>query len=86
MQEQGANGPPDLQRFLGRTPNSTLAELQKGDAVMIVSTQSADSGTVTAITVLAGVEPILTASPNRGAMMLSPWTLGGAGGEGEATP
>jgi hypothetical protein len=77
-------GPPDLQRFLGRMPNSTLAGLQKGDAVMIVSTQSADSGTVTAITVLAGVEPILTAAPNRGAMMLSPWTLGGAGGEGEA--
>jgi hypothetical protein len=85
MRGQGANGPPDLQRFLGRMPNNTLAELQKGDAVMIVSTQSADPGTATAITVLAGVEPILTASPNR-AMMLSPWTLGGAGGEGESAP
>ena len=86
MQGQEANGPPDLQRFLGRTPNSTLADLRNGDAVMIVSTQSTDPGTVTAITVLAGVEPILAASPNRGAMMLSPWTLGGAGGEGESAP
>jgi hypothetical protein len=83
---QSRNGPPDLQRFLGRLPNSTLADLQKGDAVMIVSTQSADPGTVTAITVLAGVEPILTAAPTRSAMMLSPWTLSGAGGETESAP
>jgi len=85
-QGQGANTPSDLQRFLGRMPNSTLADLQKGDAIMIVSTQSADPGTVTAITVLAGVEPILTAAPTRGAMMLSPWSLGGAAGEGESAP
>lgn len=88
MQAQGqrAGGPPDLQRFIGRLPNNTVADLQKGDAVMIVSTQSADPGAVTAITVLAGVEPLLTAAPNRSAMMLSPWTLGGAGGEGETAP
>jgi hypothetical protein len=80
----GWNGPPDLQRFLGRLPNSALSDLQKGDAVMIVSTAGQDSGSVTAITLLAGVEAILTASPNRNAaMMLSPWTLGTAGGEGE---
>jgi hypothetical protein len=52
---------------------------------MIVSTVGGEPGTVTAITVLAGVEPILTAAPNRSAaMMLSPWTLGGASGEAEA--
>jgi hypothetical protein len=79
------NGPLDLQRFLGRMPNSVLADLQKGDAVMIVSTVGGEPGTVTAITVLAGVEPILTAAPSRSAaMMLSPWTLGGASGEAEA--
>src|SRR5208337_71247 len=32
----GGNGPPDLQRTLSRLPNSKLADLQKGDAVMIV--------------------------------------------------
>jgi hypothetical protein len=82
---QGGNGPPDLQRFLGRMPDSTLADLAKGDAVMIVSTQGEVPGTVTAITVLAGVEPILTASPNR-TMTLSPWSLSAGGGEGESAP
>ncbi len=84
---QGGNGPPDLQRMLSRLPNSTLADLQKGDAVMIVSTEGGDSGVVTAITLLAGVEAILTAAPNRSASsLLSPWSLGAAGGEGEAAP
>jgi hypothetical protein len=84
----GAGGPagggraPDLQQFLTRIPPSALADLQKGDAVMIVSTEGTASGEVTAITLLAGIEPLLTASP-KGAqgMSLSPWSLGG-GGEG----
>lgn len=83
---QSGNGPPDLQRMLSRLPNSTLADLQKGDAVMIVSTEGTDSGPVTAITLLAGVDAILTASPNQSAStLLSPWSLNAPGGEGEAT-
>jgi hypothetical protein len=82
---QGGNGPPDLQRMLSRLPNSTLGDLQKGDAVMIVSTEGGDSDSVTAITLLAGVDAILTAAPNRSASsLLSPWSLGAPGGEGEA--
>jgi hypothetical protein len=81
------NGPPDFQRLLSRLPNSTLADLAKGDAVMIVSTEGGTSDAVTAITLLAGVEAILTAAPNRSASsLLSPWSLGGLGGEGEAAP
>jgi hypothetical protein len=81
----GGNGPPDLQRMLSRLPNCTIADLQKGDAVMIVSTEGGESGVVTAITLLAGVEAILTAAPNRSASsLLSPWSLGAPGGEGEA--
>jgi hypothetical protein len=78
----GGGRAPDLQQFLTRIPPSTLADLQKGDAVMIVSTEGTASGQVTAITLLAGIEPLLTASP-KGAqgMSLSPWSLGG-GGEG----
>jgi hypothetical protein len=83
----GGNGPPDIQRMLSRLPNSTLADLQKGDAVMIVSTSGADSGAVTAITLLAGVDAILTAAPNRSvSSLLSPWSLGASSGEGEAGP
>jgi hypothetical protein len=80
----GGNGPPDLQRLVSRLPNSTLADLQKGDVVMIVATEGAGSDAATAITLLAGVEPILTASPNRSASsLLSPWSLSAPGGEGE---
>ncbi|MBZ5664916.1 MAG: DUF5666 domain-containing protein [Acidobacteriia bacterium] len=83
--EPGGNGPPDLQRMLSRLPNSTLADLQKGDAVMIVSAESGSSDAVIAITMLAGVEAILTAAPNRSASsLLSPWSLGAPNGEGEA--
>jgi hypothetical protein len=83
----GGNAAPDIQRILTRMPNSSLADLQKGEAVMIVSTDGTGSGTVTAITLLAGVEPILTASPNQNAYsLLSPWSLSPSGGEGEAAP
>src|ERR1700687_4927042 len=81
----GGNGAPDLQRMLSRLPNSTLGDLQKGDAVMIVSTEGGDSDAVTAITLLAGVDAILTAAPSRSAStLLSPWSLGAPAGEGEA--
>ena len=75
----GGGGAPDLQRFLSRLPNKQLGELNKGDAVMVVATESAEGKLVTAITLLAGVEPILTAAPN-GA--LSSWSLGSSLGEG----
>jgi Domain of unknown function (DUF5666) len=79
----GGNGPPDLQRMLSRLPNSTLDDLQKGDAVMIVATEGAGSDAATAITLIAGVEAILTASPNRSASLLSPWSLSAPSAEGE---
>lgn len=83
---QGRNGSGDVQRMLSRLPNSSLADLQKGEAVMIVSAPGADSGQVTAITLLAGVEPILTAAPSRSTSLLSPWSLNAGGGEGDSAP
>jgi hypothetical protein len=81
----GASG--DLQQAISRMPAATLADLQKGDAVMIVATAGGPNGIPSAITLLAGVEAILQASPNSSAStILSPWSLAGApGGEG-ATP
>jgi co-chaperonin GroES (HSP10) len=77
---------PDFQQMLKRMPAATLAELQKGDAVMIVTTQGSATTQPIAIVLLSGVEPILSASPNssRAAMLLSPWNLGGGGGEAAA--
>jgi hypothetical protein len=75
-------GAPDLQQILSRMPPASISDLQKGDVVMIVSTEGTDSGSVTAITLLSGVEPLLQASPGSAqAMMLSPWSLGGGGGD-----
>jgi hypothetical protein len=83
----GGNGPPDLQRILNRLPSSKLADLEKGEAVVILATQGSDAGTVTAIQLVAGVEPILTASPSRSSYtLLSPWSLSTSGGEGESAP
>ena len=73
-----AGGGADFQQILNRMPAVTLAELHKGDAVVIVATEGGDSA-ATAITLLTGVEPILQAAPTAGqAMMLTPWSLGGA--------
>jgi hypothetical protein len=79
-------GAPDLQQMLQRVPPATLTELQKGDAVMIVATEGKEPGQVTAISLLSGVEPILSASPNEGqaSTLLSPWNLGASGGEAGA--
>ncbi len=82
----GGNGPPDLQRVLSRLPNIKLSDLQKDDTVYILTTTGGSSGTVTASKLVAGVEAILTAAPNRSASsLLSPWTLNAAGGEGEGS-
>ena len=72
-----AGGPPDLQRLISHAPAISLTDLNKGDAVVILSTEGTASGTSTAITLVSGVEPILQAAPNAGqAMMLAPWSLG----------
>jgi Domain of unknown function (DUF5666) len=74
----------DPQQMLNRAPAIQLADLQKGEAVMIVSTEGA--GDVTAVTLLAGVEPLLQA-PAASQNLLSNWSMGSGGGaEGAATP
>jgi Domain of unknown function (DUF5666) len=68
----------DFQQMLARMPAATLVDLQKGDAVMVVSTQGTEKDAPAVVTLLAGVEAILRASPKGGQdMILSPWTLGG---------
>ena len=69
----------DPMQMLARLPQVPLTELQKGDALMIVTTQGTGTS-VSAITLLAGVEPILTA-PNAQSI-LSPWNLGAGGAAG----
>jgi hypothetical protein len=77
------SGGGDFQQMLNHMPAVVLADLQKGDAVMIVATEGSANSQPTAISLLTGVEPILSAAPNGGqaAMLLSPWNLGGGGGD-----
>jgi len=76
----GGSGGGDLQQMLSRLPANSLADFQKGDAVMIVATADHDASKTTAITVLGGVEPILQASPQgQAASILTPWSLNNGG-------
>jgi hypothetical protein len=83
---QGGGG-GDFQQMISRMPPATLADLQKGDVVMIVATAGSAEARVTAITLLSGVEPILEASP-KGApsTILSPWSLSAAPGGDAGSP
>ena len=72
----GSPGAGDPQRMLSMAPVIKIADLQKGEAVMVVSTNG--STDVNAITVLAGVEPLLQAPEARD--LLSNWSVGGGGG------
>ncbi len=82
----GRGGAQDFQQLLNRIPAASLKDLQKGDALMIVSTQGVADGPVTAITMLSGVEAILAASPKGSQpMFLTPWNLEASGGEAAAS-
>jgi hypothetical protein len=78
----GQRGGPDFQQLLNRMPQVTLADLQKGDALMIVATEGTADSPSSAIILLSGVEPILTAAPNQAGTILSPWNLSAGGGAG----
>lgn len=88
----GPGGPPangggfDIQRIIDNLPAATLAELKPGGMVLLLSTAGADPTRVTAITLVAGVEPIFAmlqarqgGPPNR-PPNLGTINLGGMGG------
>jgi len=77
----GRGGAPDFQQVIGRLPAVTISDLQKDEAVMIVSTPGTGGMEVSAITLLSGVEPIITASPSNAAALLSGWNLSSPGGD-----
>jgi hypothetical protein len=71
-------GGGDLAQMLNRLPTEAIGDLTKGEAVMVVATEPTPGATtVSAITLLTGVEPILTANPN-GGVDLGGWNMGQA--------
>jgi hypothetical protein len=57
-------GPPTLQDMLERLPALPLAELKAGDQVAVSSTKGHDPARVTAVVLLAGIEPLLQSRPS----------------------
>ena len=77
--DQGGRRGGDLQQMLSRAPAIHLSDLQKGDAVMLVSTQGTQE--VTAVTLLAGVETLLQAPASTQNMLLSNWNMSSGSAE-----
>lgn len=85
---RGRGGPNDLGQILDRSPVLALADLKadpKGDpknsdAIIVLGTLGKSPDELNVITMLAGVEPILT-KPGTREMSLGGWSLGGGGGE-----
>ena len=77
----GGRGGGDIKQMLDHLPAAQLADLKRGDAIMVSTTEGTDGTHLTGIMMLAGVEPLLTASPNSTRDIMGGWNLGG-GGEG----
>jgi hypothetical protein len=78
-------GGADFQQRLSRSPAVAVADLHKGDSVVILATEGTPTSASTVVMLVGGVEQILQAAPSASqVMMLAPWSLGGApaGGEG----
>jgi Domain of unknown function (DUF5666) len=80
---RGGRGGGDIGQMLDNLPALPISELKAGDAIMISTTQGSDPGRVTVIMLLAGVEPLLTASPTATRDIMSGWNLGGGGESGQ---
>jgi transcription antitermination factor NusG len=70
----------DIGQMIEQLPPIHVADLKPGDAIMVQTTIGSATNHPTAVTLLAGVEPILTAAPNSTRDIMSGWNLGGGGG------
>lgn len=69
-------GGGDLQQVLDRSPQLSLADLKKGDALIVSSSKSSDGSAITAMSLVAGVEPFLAAAPRTaGQVNLGSWNI-----------
>jgi hypothetical protein len=78
----GGRGGGDIGQMIEQLPAIHVTDLKPGDAIMVQTTIGSASTHPTAVTLLAGVEPILTAAPNSTRDIMAGWNLGGGGGEG----
>lgn len=75
----GRNADPN--KLLDQQPTIELADLKAGEPVVVTGGATSDMAKLTATSVVAGVDPILRAAPNRGADPLAGnWNFGELGG------
>ncbi len=75
----GRNADPN--KLLDQQPTIELADLKAGEPVVVTGGASTDMAKLTATSVVAGVDPILRAAPDRGADPLAGnWNFGELGG------
>jgi len=75
----GRNADPN--KLLDQQPTIELADLKAGEPVVVTGGPTSDMAKLTATSVVAGVDPILRAAPNRGADPLAGnWNFGDLGG------
>lgn len=77
FRQHGGGGAMDSQQILSRAPEIHFADLKKGEAVMLVATRG--DAQVTAITLIAGVEPLLEAPASQD--LLANWSMGSGGSD-----
>jgi len=75
----GRNGDPN--KLLDQQPTIELPDLKAGEPVVVTGSPSSDMAKLTATSVVAGVDPILRAAPEKGADPLAGnWNFGSLGG------
>lgn len=77
---QGGPGPgqgmmPDFQRLIERLPPAALTDLQPGEAIIASVAKGKDPASAKAITLVAGVDFLLRASPAALSQMVAGWNL-----------
>jgi len=66
---------PDIGQMLDKLPVLSLSDLKAGDAIMLSGSSGSDPARVTAVMLLAGVEPLL-ASPTATRDIMGGWSMG----------
>lgn len=80
---RGAGRNADPNKLLDQQPTIELPDLKVGEPVVVTGSPSSDMAKLTATSVVAGVDPILRAAPEKGADPLAGnWNFGELGGGG----
>jgi hypothetical protein len=69
-------GGGDFSQMLDRVPALPVTELKPGQAIIVAGTKGTDPARMTAITVLAGVEPLLTSPQQTNRALSGSWNMG----------